>query len=40
MESDGGTITTHFRDIKLSAPDASLFQPPADFTRVQRYAGN
>jgi len=33
MESDGGTITTHFRDIKLSAPDASLFQPPADFTR-------
>lgn len=31
MQSGGATVTTHFRDIKLSAPDASLFEAPADF---------
>ena len=31
MQSGGATITTHLRDIKLSAPDASLFDPPSDF---------
>ena len=31
MQSGGATITTHFRDIKTSAPDASLFDPPSDF---------
>ena len=31
MQNGGATITTHFRDIKMSAPDASLFDPPADF---------
>jgi hypothetical protein len=33
MTENGGAITTHFRDIKLSAPDASLFEPPSDFKR-------
>jgi hypothetical protein len=33
MHAGGSTITTHFRDIKLSAPDASLFDPPTDYTR-------
>lgn len=33
MTTAGATITTHFRDIKLSPPAASLFAPPADFTR-------
>ncbi len=31
MQVGGSTITTHFRDIKLSAPDASLFDPPSDY---------
>ena len=31
MQSGGATITTHFRDIKMSAPDASLFDPPGDY---------
>ena len=31
MQSGGATVTTHFRDIKLSAPDASLFELPADY---------
>ena len=31
MQAGGATITTHFRDIKMSAPDASLFDPPSDF---------
>jgi hypothetical protein len=33
MVENGNSITTHFHDIKLTAPDASLFQPPADFTK-------
>jgi hypothetical protein len=33
MQANGATITTHFTNIKLSAPDASLFNPPGDFTR-------
>jgi len=33
MQEGGSTITTHFSDIKLSAPDASLFDPPSDFTK-------
>jgi len=31
IQSGGATITTHFRDIKMTAPDASLFDPPSDF---------
>jgi hypothetical protein len=31
MQSGGATITTHFTDIKMSAPDASLFDPPTDY---------
>jgi hypothetical protein len=31
MQAGSTTITTHFRDIKLSAPDASLFDAPADY---------
>jgi hypothetical protein len=31
MQAGGATITTHFRDIKMSAPAASLFDPPSDF---------
>jgi hypothetical protein len=31
MQNGGATITTHFRDIKMSAPDASLFDPPTDY---------
>lgn len=33
MQKGGSTITTHFSNIKLSAPDASLFDPPSDFTK-------
>ena len=31
MQTGGATMTTHFRDIKMSAPGASLFDPPADY---------
>ena len=31
MQTGGATISTHFRDIKMSAPDASLFDPPTDY---------
>lgn len=31
MQNGGATITTHFRDIKMSAPDAALFDPPTDY---------
>jgi hypothetical protein len=31
IQSGGATITTHFRDVKMSAPAASLFDPPSDF---------
>jgi hypothetical protein len=33
MQTDNGTITTHFRDIKLTAPDAGIFEAPADYQR-------
>jgi hypothetical protein len=33
MQDGNSTITTHFRDIKLSAPAASLFDPPSDCKR-------
>lgn len=33
MQASGTTITTHFSNVKLSAPDASLFNPPSDFTK-------
>ena len=33
MQASGATITTHFTNVKLSAPDASLFNPPSDFTK-------
>jgi hypothetical protein len=33
MQSGGSTITTRFSNVKLSAPDASLFDPPSDFTK-------
>lgn len=33
MHEGGAAITTHFSDVKLSAPDASLFDPPSDFTK-------
>jgi hypothetical protein len=33
MHEGGSTITTHFSNIKLSAPEASLFDPPSDFTK-------
>jgi len=31
MQSGGATIATHFTNIKMSAPDASLFDPPTDY---------
>jgi Domain of unknown function (DUF4412) len=31
MQFGGAIITTHFRDIKMSAPAASLFDPPTDY---------
>jgi hypothetical protein len=31
MQAGNATVSTHFRDIKLSAPDASLFNPPSDY---------
>ena len=31
MKTGNSTITTHFHDIKLTAPDASLFTPPSDY---------
>jgi uncharacterized protein DUF4412 len=31
MQNGGATITTHFTNIKMSAPDASLFDPPTDY---------
>jgi hypothetical protein len=31
MQAGGPTVTTHFRDIKMTAPDASLFDPPTDY---------
>jgi|SRR5579859_6853683 len=31
MQTSGATISTHFRDIKLTAPDASLFEAPTDY---------
>jgi hypothetical protein len=33
MQANGATITTHFSNVKLSAPDAALFDPPGDFTK-------
>jgi hypothetical protein len=33
MQTGDSTITTHFRDIKLSAPSASLFEPPTEYKR-------
>ncbi|HVM63117.1 MAG TPA: DUF4412 domain-containing protein [Verrucomicrobiae bacterium] len=33
MQERGSTITTHFTNIKLTAPDASLFEPPSDYTK-------
>jgi hypothetical protein len=33
MQANGATITTHFSNVKLSAPDASLFDPPSDYTK-------
>lgn len=33
MQSGGSIITTHFTNVKLSPPDASLFDPPSDFTK-------
>ena len=33
IKEGGATITTHFTNIKLSAPDAALFDPPSDFTK-------
>lgn len=33
MQAGGSTITTHFRDIKLSAPAASMFDPPGDYQK-------
>jgi len=30
MQAGGGTVTTHFHDIKLSAPSVS-FEPPSDY---------
>ncbi len=33
MQASGATITTHFSNVKLSAPDASVFDPPSDFTK-------
>lgn len=33
MQAKGATITTHFTNVKLSAPDASVFDPPSDFTK-------
>jgi Domain of unknown function (DUF4412) len=33
MHEGGATITTHFTNVKLSPPDASLFDPPSDYTK-------
>lgn len=33
MVAGNATITTHFTDIKMTAPDASLFDPPADYKK-------
>jgi hypothetical protein len=33
MQANGATITTHFTNVKLTAPDALLFEPPSDFTK-------
>ncbi|MGD0060714.1 MAG: hypothetical protein ABSD58_14960 [Verrucomicrobiia bacterium] len=33
MQANGTTITTHFSNIKLTPPDASLFDPPTGFTK-------
>jgi hypothetical protein len=33
MQANGATITTHFSNVKLSAPDASVFDPPGGFTK-------
>jgi hypothetical protein len=33
MQAGSSTITTHFSNVKMSAPDASLFDPPSDFTK-------
>ena len=33
MQAAGSTITTHFTNIKLSAPDALLFDPPSTYTK-------
>ncbi|MGD0060088.1 MAG: DUF4412 domain-containing protein [Verrucomicrobiia bacterium] len=30
---NGAITTTHYSNVKLSAPDASLFDPPSDFTK-------
>ena len=35
MQAGNSTITTHFRNIKLSAPAASLFDPPSDYKRYE-----
>jgi len=33
MQAGGSTITTHFTNVKLSAPDTSLFDPPGNYTK-------
>ncbi len=33
MEAGTSTVTTHFTNINMSAPDASLFEPPTDFKK-------
>ena len=33
MQAAGSTVTTHFTNIKLSAPDSSLFDPPSGYTK-------
>jgi len=33
MNDQGGTITMSYSDISFSKPDASLFNPPADYTK-------
>ena len=33
MEAGTATISTHFTNIQMTAPDASLFDPPSDFKK-------
>ena len=35
LQAGESTVTTHFRDIKMNAPAASLFEPPAEYKRYE-----